>query len=153
MPMGWATSWGTGFEAAPPKQASPPQPALSVPSEPPRRVMPRPYLKRSAIRGCQLPLVIQHLLKVRDVPVLVGGVAVKPLQRPCGHVSTPCLHPTPPGHARGLPPRLSSHLTDVVMDAPMGHHLEGMQSHLQCPGTFWSCSVQGPVREEKIQIH
>lgn len=85
--------------------------------------------------------------------MLVSGVAVKPLQRASGHGSTPRLHPMPPRHARGLPPRLSSYLTDVVVDAPMGHHLQGMQSHLQCPGTFWSCSVQGPVHEEEIQIH
>lgn len=63
------------------------------------------------------------------------------------------LYPTPPGHDRGLPPRIYSYLTNVVMDAPMGHHLEGVQSHLQCPSTFWSCSVQGPVREQEIQIH
>lgn len=111
------------------------------------------YLEGSAVHGCQLPLVVEHLLKVWDMPVLVSGVAVKPLQRPCEDISTPHLYPTSPGHDRGLPPEIYSYLTNVVVDAPMGHHLEGVQSHLQCPGTLRSCSVQGPVHEQKIQIH
>lgn len=53
------------------------------------RGMPELYLEGSAVHGCQLSLVIEHLLKVRDMPVLVGGVAVKPLQRPCEDDSTP----------------------------------------------------------------
>lgn len=112
------------------------------------RGMPELYLEGSAVHGCQLSLVVEHLLKVRDMPVLVGGVAVKPLQRPREDVSTPHFQ-----GVTGTYPKDLSYLTDVVMDAPMGHHLEGVQSHLQCPGTFWSCSVQGPVREQEIQIH
>lgn len=49
------------------------------------------YLEGSAVHGCQLPLVVEHLLKVWDMPVLVSGVAVKPLQRPCEDISTPHL--------------------------------------------------------------
>lgn len=39
------------------------------------------------------------------------------------------------------------------MNAPVSHHPEGMQSHLQRPRPFWGCSVQGPVGEEEIQVH
>lgn len=53
--------------------------------------MPELYLEGSAVHDCQLPLVIEHLLKVRDMPVLVSGVAVKPLQRPHKDISTPHL--------------------------------------------------------------
>lgn len=63
--------------------------------------MPKLYLEGFAVHGCQLPLVIEHLLKVRNMPVLVSGVAVKPLQRACKDVPTSDLHPTPPGHDRG----------------------------------------------------
>lgn len=66
-----------------------PSPAFcSALSEPPCRGVAQPYLKCSAVGGCQLPLVIEHLLKVGDMPVLVSGVAVKALQRPSGYVST-----------------------------------------------------------------
>lgn len=64
-----------------------------------------------------------------------------------------CPHCPPPGYSWGLSPELSSYLPDVVMNAPMSHHLEGMQSHLQCPRPFWGGSVQGPVGEEEIQVH
>lgn len=100
MPMGWAVSWGIGFEAAP--QTRPVVPSLQ--EWEPHRGMPEPYLEGSAVRGCQLPLVVEHLLKVRDMPVLVSGVAVKPLQRPRGHVSTPHLLGMTGAYPQGFTP-------------------------------------------------
>lgn len=140
---------GNRLRSCSPNQARPPQPALSVLRDPP------PQRDATAV---------PETLCYTWLPAAPGHTASSQSE---GHASagrwssgeSPAktkwtrLHPTPPGCTRGLPPRPSSYLTDVVMDAPMGHHLEGMQSHLQCPGTFWSCSVQGPVREEEIQVH
>ena len=38
------------------------------------------HLVGQGISGCQLSLVVQHLLKVRNMPPGIGGVAVEALQ-------------------------------------------------------------------------
>lgn len=37
------------------------------------------YLISFCVRNCQLPLIIQHLLKVGDMPVAVCGIAMEAL--------------------------------------------------------------------------
>ena len=39
------------------------------------------YLICSGVDGSQLPLVIEHLLKVRNMPELVSRVAMEPLSK------------------------------------------------------------------------
>lgn len=84
-------------------QPNQPQAELGVLSTPHRGAR-WPHLEGPAVGGRQLPLVIQHLLEVRHVPVLVGGVAVEPLQRPSGCVPTAHLLGIPGVYPQGFPP-------------------------------------------------
>ena len=45
------------------------------------------HLVGSGVDGCQLSLIIEHLLKVRNMPELVSGVAMEPLL----HIYNACV--------------------------------------------------------------